>query len=128
MRRPARILREGRFLPQRMEEARAPARVEALGGLPRHPRGEALVQPQVVPPGHGDEVAEPLVRDLMRDDAVGRLLLAQRISVRVVEEAALVVGDRPPVFHRSGYAAMNADLFEFVPRVRFPEVALVIPP
>ena len=29
-------------------------------------RGEALVEPEVVPPLHGDQVAEPLVGQLMR--------------------------------------------------------------
>ncbi len=30
-----------------------PLRMEVVGGLILHPRGEALVQPKVVPPGHG---------------------------------------------------------------------------
>ena len=31
-----------------------------------HPGGEALVQPQIVPPGHGDEITEPLVSHFVR--------------------------------------------------------------
>ncbi len=37
-------------------------------GLVLHPGGEALVEPEVVPPLHGDHVAEPLVGHLVRDD------------------------------------------------------------
>ena len=33
-----------------------------------HERGERLVQPDSVPPLHGDQVAEPHVGDLMADD------------------------------------------------------------
>ena len=51
---------------------RAGADVEiGAPGLPdaeAHPVGEALVQPDVVPPGRGDEIAEPLVGELVRDD------------------------------------------------------------
>ena len=43
-----------------------PLGMEALARLGRHPLGERLVEPEVVPPGHGHQVAEPLVRDLVR--------------------------------------------------------------
>ena len=125
MGRPARVLGQSLLFPERFAQPHSPAWVEALGGLARHPRGETLVQPQVVPPGHRDEVAEPLVRDLVRDDAVDALLLAQRIF-RVVQEAAFVVGDRPPVFHRAAYATGKRDLVQLGQRVRLAEVAVVI--
>ena len=46
-------------------------RVRPAGGLGLRdragPGGERLVQPQVVPPAHGDQVAEPHVRHLVQD-------------------------------------------------------------
>ena len=45
----------------------APARVELVADARLHPRGEALVEPQVVPPVHGHQVAEPLVGELVDD-------------------------------------------------------------
>src|SRR5258707_531056 len=112
--------------PLRDAQRRTPARIEARRGLARHPRGEALVQPQVVPPGHRHEVAEPLVRDLVRDDAVDPLLLLQRIFARVVEEAAFVVGDRAPVLHRAAYAPRKRDLIQLDQGVRLAEVVVEV--
>src|SRR2546422_6427376 len=66
--------------PERAAQPGVPIRVEALRGLGRHPRGEPLVQPQVVPPRHRDQVAEPLVRDLVRDDAVDLLRSEEHTS------------------------------------------------
>lgn len=55
-----------------------------VDGEPADPGGEALVQPQLAPPVHGDEVAEPLMGQLVGDDvgdavavAVGRRLLVK---------------------------------------------------
>ena len=55
-------------------------------------RGEPLVEPEVGPVVAGQEVAEPLVRQLVRHQAVGvalqglDLVLAARASVMVVAE------------------------------------------
>ena len=53
-----------------------PFRMERGERLVGHPRGESFVQPDVVPPRHRHEVAEPLVRHLVRHD--GRDVLARR--------------------------------------------------
>ena len=112
MRRPARVVGHRLLPPERAAQPGVPIRVEALRGLGRHPRGEPLVQPQVVPPRHRDQVAEPLVRDLVRDDAVDLLLLAQRRLGLVVQQAGLVVVDRAPVLHRAENAARHRHLVE----------------
>ena len=44
----------------------SPRRVEGLHRLRAHPVGECLVEPEIVPPGHGHHVAEPEVRELVR--------------------------------------------------------------
>jgi len=43
-------------------------------------------QPQVVPPRHRDEIAEPLVRRLVRDDARDADLLGERRDLVVDEQ------------------------------------------
>lgn len=55
-----------------------------IDGEPTDPGGEALVQPQLAPPVHGDEVAEPLMGQLVGDNvgdavavAIGRCLLVE---------------------------------------------------
>jgi hypothetical protein len=58
-----------RLSRQRLQ-AGARLRAPGVDDLVRHEAGERLVQPDVVPPGHRDEVAEPLVRQLVRDQAV----------------------------------------------------------
>ncbi len=70
-----------------------------------HEVGEGLLEPQVVPPLHGDEVAEPHVRHLVQDDvgpalvrrlrhlAAEDVLLAERDTARVLHRAEVVLGD-----------------------------------
>ena len=49
---------------------------DLVGGEVGGPLGEGLVEPQVVPPAHGDQVAEPHVGQLVEDRVVARLHLA----------------------------------------------------
>jgi hypothetical protein len=72
-----------------------PFGMEAIGRLGRHPLGERLVEPEVVPPGHGHQVAEPLMRDLVRHDAVHDLPGLLRRARRVDQQVGLGVDDRP---------------------------------
>ena len=77
-----------------------------LGELarPRHapvgrPGGEGLVEPEVVPPLHRHEVAEPHVRHLVEDEL--RPDGALRVGRGSAEELAVAVGDAAPVLHRA---------------------------
>ncbi len=45
-----------------------PLRTEVVDAEQLHQRGEGFVEPDAVPPPHGDEVPEPHVGDLVRDD------------------------------------------------------------
>src|SRR5437588_162663 len=72
--------------------------------LVTHVSGERLVQPQVVPPAHGDQVAEPHVRHLVQDRLGARLAgevghprpedvgLHERHAARVLHRAFLELG------------------------------------
>ena len=44
------------------------------GAFRPHPGSEPFVEPEIVPPRHGHEIAEPLVGDLVRDHFVNALL------------------------------------------------------
>ena len=63
-----------------------PLRVHGGHGLVLHPGGEALVEPDVVPPLHGHQVAEPLVGHLVGDDEGDFLLCADGGGLGVDEQ------------------------------------------
>ncbi len=67
------------------------------GGQDAHEGREALVQPQAVPPLHGDQVAEPLVGHLVHDYFGHRLLLVGRHIGHAI--ARFGEGDGAGVFH-----------------------------
>ena len=90
-----------------------------------HPRGEGLVEPQVIPPGHRDVVAEPHVRDLVRGDADEELFKTRRQFVGSREQRPRRVRDEPRILHCSterGFWVGNE--IELWKRVRKAEVLL----
>ena len=87
-----------------------------------HPVGEALVEPDVVPPGRGHEIAEPLVRQLVRDDHSERLLVAGR-RARLQKDDAVAVGVGAGILHRAGHDR-SADLIELGEREGLAEIFL----
>ncbi len=80
-----------------------PRRLAPAGGLGlaqhRHVGRERLVQPQVVPPAHGDQVAEPHVGHLVQD-RLGAAL-HDGVGDARAEDVVLQEGDRPGVLHRA---------------------------
>src|SRR3546814_11037820 len=54
-------------------QQRLPFGMIMVGDLGRHPACKPLVEPELVPPRHGDEIADPLVRGPVRLDAEDRL-------------------------------------------------------
>ncbi len=101
-----------------------PGRPPVVDDLVRHPGGEGLVQPQVVPPLHGDEVPEPLVRELVGDDLRHALLDGERGRGRVGEQRHLSEGDRARVFHGAGLEVRHANLIQLAEGVGETEVVL----
>ena len=67
-------------------EPNFPLRIEIRAALAAHPGGESFVQPEIVPPGHRHEIAEPLVGDLVRDDFVDALFRRSRRIRRIKQE------------------------------------------
>ena len=77
-------------------------------------RGEALVEPAVGPVSARDVVAEPLMRELVRDEVVGR-----DVDGRLrVEQHVLVERGRRGVLHAAEDEVAHHDLRVLVPRVR----------
>ena len=77
-----------------------------FGRLVLHPAREAFVEPEVVPPRHGDEIAEPLVRHFVREDAEqaaaalrGELAAgsnSRRLSKKVMPPQFSIAPPKPP--------------------------------
>ena len=82
-----------------------------------HPGREALVQPEVVPPPHGDEIAEPLVGHLVRDGGGDVLACRDRRRRAVGEQSRFTVEDRRRVLHRAGREVGHRDHVELSERV-----------
>jgi hypothetical protein len=68
----------------------------------RHPGGKVLIQPDIVPPFHGDQVAEPLMGHFMREDADDSLMSVYRSGLVVNGQKGLAIGDGRGVFHGAG--------------------------
>ena len=99
-------------------EGRPGGRLEARGLLHRevgHVGRERLVEPEVVPPLHRDEVAEPHVGHLVQHDlgAVEPLDVGRRVA----EDHPLRVGDTADVLHRAHVELGHEDLVVLVERI-----------
>ena len=88
-----------------------------------HELGEGLVEPQVVPPAHGDEVAEPHVRHLVQD-RVGAGVAHVVGDLAAEDEVVLVEGHAAGVLHGAGVELSDADLVVLRERVGATELAL----
>ncbi len=64
---PCRIARNNVLQPD------FPLRIETGGAFRSHPRGKTFVEPEIVPPRHGHEIAKPHVRSLVRNHFVNAL-------------------------------------------------------
>ena len=85
------------------------------------PLGERLVQPQVVPPAHGDQVAEPHVGQLVQD-RVGPLLVLEVGDLRAEDVVRLGVRDAAEVLHRAGVEVGHPELVVLGQRVAHAEL------
>jgi hypothetical protein len=67
-----------------------------------HPCGECLVEPQVVPPGLGHGVAEPVVGELVGHHAGEVAQLPLRRRLRIDQQQGIAEGDGSYVLHGAG--------------------------
>src|SRR6202789_316227 len=115
----------------RTERALKPAeiplkiRLQIHGGLALCPGGERLVEPDVVPPGDGNEVAEPLMGDLMGIDVeAGAIGGGRRVGVDAQKRVAEY--DQTGIFHGTGTEVRSAEQIQLVEGIRLLSVVLVI--
>src|SRR6185437_8956895 len=97
MRGAPRVQRHAVLLLAVAVEPGLPLRIETLRCLLLHPAGKAFVEPEIVPPGGGDEIAEPLMRHLVckhAEDAAPRGIGARR---GIEQQPALEEGDAAPI-------------------------------
>jgi hypothetical protein len=88
-----------------------PAGLDFRRDLVAQPRGERLVQPDVVPPRGRHQVAEPLVRNLVRRVPHIALLESRRVHVAPGKQDRLVVRDEAHVLHRAEKVAGVRDRY-----------------
>ena len=81
--------------------------------------GEGLVQPQVVPPAHGDQVAEPHVGHLVHDRL--RACLSIRVGDPRPEHVLFDEGHAADVLHRAHVELRHKELVVLAERVPDPE-------
>ena len=91
-------------------------------GVGGHVGGEALVEPQVVPPPHGDQVAEPHVGHLVQE-GVGPALVGG-LGLAGAEHHVLVEGDAARVLHGAEVELGHEELVVLGERVRVVELVL----
>ena len=89
----------------------------------RHELSERLVQPQVVPPLHGDQVTEPHVSQLVQNG--DSAALTQSLRNLRTEDVSLQVGHAASVLHRTGIELGHEQLIVLLERVRGLELLLV---
>ena len=110
----------------RMRDASQPQLVrrhQLVYGLGPHPARKPLVEPQVVPPRHGDEISVPHVGELMSDHALRSGAIPHGCAV-VQQQNGLPEGDETHVFHGSGREVRHADQIELGKGIGVPEIAL----
>ena len=90
-------------------------------------RGEGLIEPEVIPPAHGDQVTEPHVGELVQDDLAAYEPL--HVGRRVAEQEAVVERDRPDVLHGPGVELGHEELVVLAEGIASPEqVGVVVHP
>src|SRR5207245_8151889 len=95
-----------------------PLRLPGVDGEDLHEGGESLVETDAVPPAHRDEVAEPHVRVLVRDDVGDALELGVGRRALVDEQRCLPERDRAQVLHRARRKVRDREEVEIVDRIR----------
>src|SRR2546427_8272831 len=103
-----------------------PLRLPGGNGPGLHPAGETFVEPDIVPPGHRYQIAEPLVRDLVRNDYANSFLLIDRRVIFIDQHLDLAIGDEAGVLHGSRGKVRKGNVVQFPERIWNAEVAIEI--
>lgn len=91
----------------------------------RQSRGKSLIEPQVVPPLHGHQVAEPHVAELVLDNHAEEGHLGDRHILRRAHDA-VTVSDAPNVFHCSVFVIWAHHVVQLGEWVSLAKILLII--
>lgn len=84
-----------------LNDDQIPIGEQRIDGQMLHVSGESFVQPKIVPPFHGDQIAEPHMGQFVSD----RQAYAFRIDARAVfavKQLCFTERDQTPILHRAG--------------------------
>src|ERR1700759_3617003 len=84
-----------------------PLRMPGDDRLSLHPCGKAFIEPDIVPPGGGYEIAKPLVRDLMRDNRGVGAPAEDRGGLFIHEQSGVTIEDGGSIFHAAPFVVRN---------------------
>mmetsp|Transcript_22429 Transcript_22429/g.44024 ORF Transcript_22429/g.44024 Transcript_22429/m.44024 type:complete len:207 (-) Transcript_22429:1050-1670(-) len=62
-------------------------------------RGKSFVEPNSIPPSHGDKITKPLMSKLVANNSSDTLLLLARSMLGVYQKIDFTVGNKTPVLH-----------------------------
>ena len=88
----------------------------------RNKVSEAFIEPEIVPPIHGDKVAEPVMRQLMHE-GIGKIVVVVLGGVGL-KHFFLVVGDKSCIFHGPVGVISHPNLIILFEREGHPEEIL----
>ncbi len=120
--RRARVQRHRLIEPRSSPQAFLPSWIEMRARLDFHPGCERFVEPDLFPRRGGDQVAEPLMRDLVRDDVEHIALHVKRAARRIEQNRVFRIRDQAPVLHRAVADTGHGKLIEFGQRIAHPEI------
>src|SRR5689334_5724780 len=107
-------------------EIHVPFRLPSLQRLGFQPGCESLLQPDVIPPLHGDKIAERLMGNLVGNDRTD-LLVGVTGSVALIDEKRRIPeSDGPGIFHGPSREVRQANEIEFFERILNSEVVVEI--
>ena len=98
---------KGCFLARFFLQPDLPVRMHPVGDAGLHPRGKALIEPDIIPPGHGDQIAEPLMRHLVGHGGIDVLAIGLIRTQGVEQKNPFEIENGPPIFHRTKAAAIG---------------------
>ena len=101
-----------------------PFREQPVHGLGAYPGGETFVEPQVIPPFHSHQVAEPHMRHFVGHHLGHPLPGACRRVLRVHQQRRFPVGYAAPVLHRPGREVRYGQVIQLGQRVGDAEVVV----
>lgn len=95
-----------------------PVGEEVVDSQGADPGSEPLVEPQVVPPLHGDQISKPLMGNLVGDSVGDLLLHVGSRGLLIVKKRDSAVCDQTPILHCTGIKVRDSDVVQLCQWVR----------